>query len=195
MGVDGFEELYSEPRADQPLGGGTWAPTGRQEQVGLQISKGGPRDAETSWHFWHPGRFGVRFGDEGIRRELQAIDPRLDVTWHPLHLRWTVWFRNPQVTFKLCPGWRLLFIVKYPDDSYMPLDERTIAEAWSRNPRAVGNGQQYWDRIVGEIRRDYKAKDKARHDDIEVRGRDQWRYAQIKNLGQGNKYSNHEVGD
>lgn len=142
-----------------------------------------------SWNYFHPGRCDVRFAPEWFRCDLKAIDARLDCVWHPLHERWFVWAKNPRVTYHLCAGWQPLFPVQYPDGSYAPLDQRTLAEAWARSPRAVGRGHEYFKRVEAEITRDKEAYVKQRHQDKADQAGEWYDYRQIKNIGSGSKFA------
>lgn len=189
-------ELYGEYRPDAVTGGEKHA-TGRVDQMSVPINMGKPQGPETSWNFFHPGRADVRLAPLTFRRQLHAIDPRLEVSWHPLHERWVCFFRQDDIKFWMCPGWKRLFMIQYPDGAYMPLDERTLGECWSRSPKVhAGEGRKYFERVVIENMRDQKRKEIRSHEsDLEARARDQWRFAQIKNIGQGNKFANHEAAD
>lgn len=189
-----FEELYSEYRPDAVTGGRRGA-TGRVDDLSIPKATIHHRGPEVSWNFFHPGRVDVRFAPPEFRRQLHAIDPRLEMTWHPMQERWVCWARNERVRFWMCPNWQRLFIVKYPDGGFMPLDARALAEAWTRSPKVQGQGKEFFGRVLDEMRRDYVKQQDARSDEVVQRAKDQWRFAQIKNIGQGNKFANHEAAD
>lgn len=189
-----FEELYGEHRPDGVTGGHRGV-SGKVDQVSMATTPPKVVGPEVSWNFFHPGRVDVVKPPASFQRQLHEVDPRLELTWHPIQQRWVCWARNERVTFWMCKGWQRLFIVKYPDGEYMPLDARTIAEAWTRSPRKMGQGKEMFGRVMDEMRRDYVRKEESHTDDVVQRAKDQWRFAQIKNIGQGNKYTNHEVGN
>lgn len=192
-----IEGLYGEYRPDAPVSGGRWGATGKAEQVGLEINKGQKTDPNWSWNWYHPGRYGVQLAPDAFRSQLHEIDSRLEVVFHPLRQRWVCWFREPTITWWMCKGWKKLFVIKYPDGEFMPLDERTLGEAWTRNPKLYDyKGRQFFERVVVENMRDQMAAEvRERESFVEAVAHDQYRFAQIKNIGQGNKYTNHEVGD
>ncbi len=139
-----------------------------------------PRGPETSWNFFHPGarRCALSRAVGVSRRSSHAIDPAAlpDVVWHAVHERWTVWVKNPRIRHWMCAGWQLLFPVRYPDGSYLPLDARVLATIYDRSPRKWENGRRYFDRIVDEVRRDIEAGQRNRGDCVGQIARDQWRH-------------------
>jgi hypothetical protein len=191
-----FEELYSEPRPG--ISGGSL----KARDLGTvttPITKIKRLDPGTSWSFFHPNRVDARLAPPDFRAQVHAIDPNLEVVWHPLHERWCVWVKNPRVRHHLCPGWQLLFPVRYGDGSYMPLDARTLALIFDRSARKWGNGRQYWDRIQDEIRHDYNARRREHSAVVGQNARDRWDFAQIKVSGcghsSGSKFSTHHSGN
>lgn len=194
-----LNDLYSEPTPveRQQVKGGSWSSTGRSLPVSMSISRGSVRGPELSWNYFHPGRVDARFAPDAFRRRLHEVDERLEVVWHPIHERWVCFVRQPDIKFWMCPGWKRLFIVRYPDESFMPLDERTLGEAWSRHPKLYNyRGRDYFERVVLEHMREQRRTERKDYEsDLEARARDQWRYAQIKNIGSGSKFADHEAAD
>jgi hypothetical protein len=75
----------------------------------------------------------------------------------------------PTITFKLCPGWRLLFVHRGPDGEYLPLDDRLFARLYHASAAKWGSGRQYFDRIASEAARDReKAEKQARQDSLDA---------------------------
>lgn len=195
-----FEDLYSEPRPieHQQITGGALRPIHTRKAigtVGVPIAKPTALGPETSWSYFHPNRVDVLYAPADFRARVRALDPQLDVTWHPIHERWCVWVRNPRIRHWMCPGWQLLFPVKYASGAYMPLDERTLAEIVNRSPRKWGNGRQYFDRVVEELDRDRRRKRSAHDDLVGAIARDRFDACQIKNVGTGSKFSAHHSGN
>lgn len=192
--------LYGEYRPDQPVRGGVLKQRTLPGTYQLPVARRWTTpDRAQSWSFFHPGRCDVRFGPDWFRDQLRAIDPNLDVTWHPVHERWCVWVRNPRITHPMCPGWQLLFPVQYPSGRYLPLDERTIAKVYDRSPRKWGNARIYFDRIEDEILRDRLKVETARKEEVAQSARDHWDFAQIKismaGPSSGSKFATHHAGD
>ncbi len=195
-----MQELYSEYRPDRPVSGGRVrqrALPGSAFSVPVDRPASIPSRAE-SWSYFHPNRVDVRYGPDWFRREIHAIDPKLEVTWHPIHERWLVWARNPLITHWMCPGWQLLFPVQTSDGRYVPLDQRTLAKVYDRSPRKWGSARQYYDRIMDEVRRDYVKKERAHREIVAQNARDGWDFAQIKvsmaGPSSGSKFANHHAG-
>lgn len=198
MGMDDAL-YYSEDRPDRPVRGGTWQGRDLQE-VRVPIAAPQRTGPEWSWRYFHPGRVDARSGPADFCAMLHEIDPRLQVTWHPLYERWLVWCRDSTIRNPMHAGWMLLFPVQYaPSGSYMPLDARTLAKIWDRSPRKHGSGRQYWERIQAEVRRDYARQSQARTDEVQASARAQWDFAQIKvsmcGPSSGSKFTTHHSGN
>lgn len=191
-----MNELYGEYRPDLPVFGGALRQRTLDEGFRLPVHRPFKTpDRSQSWSFFHPNRPDVRYGPAWFRSQLHAIDPNLDVTWHPIHERWLVWARNPQVTHQTSPGWMLLFPVQSTTGRYLPLDERTIAKVYDRSPKKWGNAKAYFDRIEQEILRDRRKAEEARKTDVAAAAGEFWDYAAIKNIGTGSKFCHHHSGN
>lgn len=165
-----------------------------QQQFGVPRAKNENRPAEESVYFWHPGRFGVRFAPGAFRVRLHEIHPKLEVTWHPLKQRWLCWYRDETITYRLCPGWKLVFVVQTSWGDYVPLDERVFAVIHARSGFS-SNGREYFERIAKEIERETESIQRKRESDDEAFRSEYWDYTQIKNIGSGSKFSRHQSGD
>lgn len=193
-----FDGLYAEPGSDaaRHVTGGRLR--GRDAgTVTIPKATRTVKGPETSWSYFHPGRIDAVFAPAAFRAQVHAIDPNLDVVQHPIHERWCVWVKNPRVTHWMCPGWQLLFPVRYADGSFMPLDARTLAMIYDRSPRKWGNARRYFDRIVEEVRHDYEAGQATRAAVVGQVARDQWKHAQIQvgyGPSNGSKFSQHHAG-
>ena len=140
------------------------------------MTKVGPEEMP---HFWYPGLAGVRTPPESFKAELERFDPTLKVTWNPIIERWQVWEPSPKLTYKLCPGWRLLFIHKGPSGEYLPLDDRLFARLYHASRAKWVSGKQYFDRLASEMTRDReKTEAQARQDSLDA-GLDFWKTTQI----------------
>jgi hypothetical protein len=177
--------------------------TGGRLQVGdvgtvtTPITKPKALGPETSWSYFHPGRADARYAPAPFRAEVHAIDPQLDVVWHPVHERWCVWVRNPRITHWICAGWQMLFPVRYPNGDYLPLDSRVLATIYDRSPRKWGNARHYFDRIQDEVRRDQDAAQRQRGEYVGQIARDHYRHCQISvgyGSSNGSKFSQHHAG-
>jgi hypothetical protein len=191
--------LYSEPQTRRYVSGGRLhqrplhtftTPVARPQSLG----------PEHSPYYFNPGRVDRLLAPEDFRRKLHELDPRLEACWHPVLERWQIWFHSPsEVTNPRMKGWKLIFRVEYPDGSYMPLDERTLAKAWDRSGRKWGSMSRYWDRVESEF---WRASHRAHleHKQIvrDIAG-DRYDFAQIKvsmrGKSSGSKFANHHAGD
>lgn len=142
--------------------------------------------------FWHPGRIGVRFAPSDFRRRLQEIDPELDVTWNPIIERWTVWMKKPSLQTPICQGWGLLFVVKEPNNSYRPLDERIFARLYEASTRKWSNAKTYFAAVEREIEREKELKSKRSTQDAIDIAMPSFEHSQIKvgyGKSSGSKFS------
>lgn len=146
---------------------------------------------ESNPRFWNPSQGGVRFAPDDYRAKLHAIDPELDITWDNYNERWNVWVKNPKLAASLNRGWTLLFILRYADGSYMPLDERCLARVYEISAQKWGNGKQYFDAIQREWDRDKEKAELERKQEVNDTSGDYYDFMKIKNIGQGNKFTNH----
>lgn len=199
-----MDDLYSEPTPveHQQIRGGSLRQVRTRKAaapITMPIGRIVPLGPETSWSFFHPNRVGAKPAPAAFAAEVRAIDPNLAVAWHPIHERWCVWVKNPRITHWICAGWQLLFPVKYPDGSYMPLDARTLAEIVNRSPRKWGNGLRYFERVYSEIQREKRAAKQHHSDIVGQNARDRWDFAQIKvsmaGPSSGSKFTTHHSGN
>jgi len=154
---------------------------------------------EESLYFWHPQRFGVKTAPERFRRQLQAIHPDLDATWHPIRERWLVWYRRPRIQHHLCPGWLLLFEAVTSDGDYVPLDARVLAAVYEQSGMKWGSGKHYWSRVEDEAQRAKTQRENKREQYVEDVGSDRWNHTKIQvsmcGPSSGSKFVNHHAGD
>lgn len=199
-----LDDLYSEPVpvAQQQIHGGKLVPVRTRRalpNMAVPIAKPKVLGPETSWSFFHPGRVDARRAPADFRSQVHAIDPNLDVVWHAVHERWCVWVRNPRIRFWMCPGWQMLFVVRYADGSYMPLDTRTLATIFDRSPRKWGNARQYFDRLEAEMHAERRRKKAAHSNEIGAIAREKFDSCQIsvsmRGASNGSKFQKHHSGN
>lgn len=167
----------------------TYGSRGQGEQFGVEIAKPIKKGPEYNIWFWNPGKPIVQRAPEWFRKQVKAIDESLEVTWSPLAERWLVFTRAEHFRTPICAGWRLLFVHHDENRNYLPLDERLLARLYLIDSTRNGGSKAYFDRIVSEYERDQEKKRKDRHQDAIDRAMPYWDHSQIKNIGQGNKFS------
>lgn len=166
----------------------------RQNPVSVPIHKPTIPSPEVSFWYWNPNRVGAGRAPEWFEKKLREFDPELEVTWSPYHERWLVWLRSPRLHSKLCSGWSLLFPVKYPDGSYMPLDERIFHRLYHASAHRWGRGKDYFLAVEREWERDREREQKSRDSNVQHAAGEYYDYMQIKNIGSGSKFANHFAG-
>lgn len=165
------------------------AGTGRTQQFAQQVARPTPKGPETIPWWWNPNNVYATQAPSWFRDKLEALDPNLAVTWNATTARWQLFVRAPKVQHPLCRGWRLLFVHHDGEGGYLPLDERIFARIYAIDARHQGDAKQYFERVVSEMERD-KARAEAAHlqESIDI-AMPHYEYSQIKNIGQGNKFS------
>lgn len=164
---------------------------GLLEEFKQPLARGATPPQESNPRFWNPSRAGVRFAPDEIRNQLHAIDEDLDITWDNYNERWVVWHRNPNLKSALNRGWSLLFILRYADQSYMPLDQRVFARIYEISANRWGNAKKYFDAVEREWERDREKATADRNEDVKHSAGDYYDYMQIKNIGSGSKFATH----
>ena len=140
---------------------GTKKVAGFKTGVGDRSGLLGPEHSD--W-FWNPNRIGAGEAPAWFRAKLKEVDPDgfVDIRWNPLKERWAAFYRKPGFAHPICQGWTLLMKIEYPDGSYMPLDERTLAALYQASGRRWGNGKEYFHAIEREIEREREQRERAR---------------------------------
>ena len=161
----------------------------RRQTFRQPIAKPKKLGPETNPWYWNPGRFGVKLAPPDFRTTLHDFDPDLEVTWNPVDEKWQVWMKAPSFQHPVCQGWKLLFVVKYADGSYMPLDNRTFARLYEASAAKWGNGRQYFNQVVAQMDRDKERREKQRVQDQIDMAMPFFDHSQIKNIGKGSKFS------
>lgn len=170
--------------------------TGRRFRTGgLPLAKPKPLGPEHNPWYWNPNRVGAREAPAWFQEKLRAVDPEreVDIRWNPIKERWVAFYRKPSFAHKLCQGWTLLMIIQYPDGSYMPLDERTLAALYNASVRKWGSGKAYFDAIEREVTRERELKEKARTQEAIDIAMPFYEHSQIKNIGSGSKFSTYHA--
>ena len=78
-----------------------------------------------------------------------------------------------------------MMIVQYPDGSYMPLDERTLAAVFNASARKWGSGRAYFDQVESAVRREQAAKERRQRQDAIDIAMPSFEHSQIKVSGFG----------
>lgn len=142
--------------------------------------------------FWNPNRIGVQFGDKHFTRKLKELGEELEVTWNPITERWQIWSRAPRMQHAICQGWRLLFVHKDTDGSYLPLDERVIARLVYASVLTHSNAKEYFNRVQAEYERDMEKRRAASLQETIDMATPHFDYSQIKvgyGKSNGSKFS------
>ncbi len=163
--------------------------TGRAIEVKQPISRPVPLGPEFNPWFWNPNRGSVKTAPDSFKERLEAVSPTLAVTWNPITERWQVWDRCGRINHPLCQGWRLLFIHKDTDGSYLPLDERLFARLFYASADAHGNAKEYFLRVATEMERDREKAEAASLDNTIQHAMEYFDHSQIKNIGSGSKFA------
>lgn len=165
------------------------------------------------FHYWHPDRDGIEKCPEHIRRQLHRIHPSLACVRPPANApvasrAWAVWYRKPEITHPLSPGWMLFFVWQERTttataetgtvDTLRPLsldDPRLIANIFRFSVFGdVGSAGEHFKRVVKAMQgeRDAATKEDRNHrDDLR---KDYWQSTKIKNIGSGSKFARHHDG-
>ena len=143
---------------------------------------------QNPWYF-HPNRVGVQMAPAWFGKYLDEVGPDLAVTWNPITERWQAFCKAPRIQHPVCQGWRLLFIHKDADGSYMPLDERLVARIFAASAMSSGSAIKYFERIAAEYERDQIKKEARLKQEAIDQAMPYYEYSMIKNIGNGSKFS------
>ena len=170
----------------------------RVNQFRQPVARAKALPPEANPWYWNPSRFGVKFADDDFRRRLkEEMGAELEVTWNPINQRWQVWSQTGTVQHKICSGWRLLFIHNGPDAEYLPLDSRLFARLYSASAVAYGSGKRYFERIVEEMERDKRRREKQATQTTIDLAMPSWEHSQIKvgygSTNNGSKFSTYHA--
>jgi len=145
------------------------------------------------FHYWHPDRPGIELCPAWFAAEVALKSDALRVhrppPGAPTHGHpWLVWYRKPEVTHPLSPGWFLLRI--WWDD----LDSRLLTALDDASARKWGDARQYFDHVAEDLAAAYQAQDRERKGETLDRAFDFREYTKIKNIGRGSKFALHHDG-
>jgi hypothetical protein len=169
-------------------------------QFGVSPDKSHALDPAALKHYWHPDREAVEPCPSQVRTDLTLIHPDLRCVKPPAgapmdHKPWIVWFRNPLVTHRLCPGWSLVLIWESPDSGDpLPLDPRLYANLYMRDPRRFKNGAEYFKGCMDQMQQAEARKKDANSRLTREMSNDVREFNKIKNIGHGSKYALHHDG-
>lgn len=153
-------------------------------------------------HYWHPDREGVERAPDDFMRDLKAIDryDKVRIVRPPPNAptyykrAWLLWYRKPEVTHYLSPGWMMLRDWRSHDGEPLPLDQRVFSYLFSVSAEHFGGAKKYWDHCVEEMKRDKARREKIHTDGTHDRMEDYRQFMQIKSIGAGNKFALHHDG-
>lgn len=92
--------------------------------------------------------------DRVFVKKLKEFDPRLEVVWGRFSNKWRILRNNPS------GAKTLVMVVKNDDDTYRPLDERTLLHLHMHDLHAVGIDAflEYFDQQNDRVKKDLDAK-------------------------------------
>jgi hypothetical protein len=141
--------------------------------------------------YWNPNRIGaVKAPSWYMERVAREFGEDIDIVRNPISERWQVFSRFPKMQHPVCCGWRLLFVHKDVDGSYLPLDERLLMRILATDMTKQGGAKAYFDRIQNEQIRDReRAEKQALQDTIDIATETGWDHSRISTAGRGNKFT------
>lgn len=151
------------------------------------------------YHYWHPDRDGVEPCPAWFARRLTTVHHDLAICRPPgqaptVSRPWLVWYRKPEVTHWISPGWILLFCWQTEDKTPLPLDDRVLANVYSISAMHFGSARAYFDSVVATLLRDKERSQQQDKDLTDAKRRDFFQSMKIKNIGRGNKFALHHDG-
>lgn len=155
------------------------------------------------YHYWYPERDGVEHCPADFAQKVRDIaGDQIAIVRPPARAPvrcrcWLMFYRKPEVTHPLSPGWFLLRAWNdghEPHPKPLPLDNRLLAAMWEASAYKWGNAEAYWKHCVSEMQRDKAIQDKDFSNESMARARDIRAFHKIKNIGPGNKFALHHDG-
>ncbi len=159
----------------------------------LQPSRPTPLGPETNMWYWNPNRPGVKSAPDWFMEKLHDVGEELSCTWNPITERWQVFSRAPRLQHPICSGWKLLFVHETASKEYLPLDERLFARLYAASVMEHGSARRYFERITAEIERDRAKREADRLDETIQMGMEVFNHSQIRNIGNGSKFSTYHA--
>jgi hypothetical protein len=151
----------------------------------VPIAKPNKLGPESNLWFWNPRREPTKRPSESFSEQLASLDPDLRAVWNPVEERWAIWVKSPRFQTPICQGWRLLFIHRAADGSYLPLDELVFARIYTIDSHRVGDARKYFERISSEMDREREQRERQFTQDSIDAAMPSFDYSQIKVAGFG----------
>lgn len=172
-----------------------------------------PLPREALMHYWYPGRDGVEWAPGRVQHKLEKIHRDLAIVRPPANApvasrAWAVWYRKPEVTHPLSPGWMLFFVWQerrnvYTEDkgqvtTLVPLsldDPRLFANIYRFSVFGdFKSARAHFENVVSQMRAEKDARTKADTDRRHDLAKEYWESTKIKNIGSGSKFARHHDG-
>lgn len=176
-----------------------------------------PLDPGALYHFWHPDREGVEHAPADVTRRLLDIGgvdhegrPVLSCcrppAGAPIRCRgWNVFFRKPEITHRLSPGWMLILAWNdgaEPHPRPLAIDNRMYANLHLQSlkggretlGRDFRNAEEYWTGIVQQLKHDKARDEEAQRNYRHDRAEDLRQTYKISTAGRGNRFALHHDG-
>lgn len=155
--------------------------------------------AAALYHFWYPERDGVEPCPRAFDEQLKRVHRDLAICRPPgqaptISHPWLVWYRKPEVTHWLSPGWTMLFCWQTIDKEPLPLDNRVFANLYRISAFEFGSAMKYFESVVKTMKDDKSRASKQDKNDMEDRKKDFLSSRRIKNIGRGSKFALHHDG-
>jgi hypothetical protein len=167
----------------------------------VEVTVGGDPDALPPWYFTPqraPFSPTQSYQDTSqFRERLQVIDPRLDVSWHPLRGRWQLWIKDENIRSEWCAGWRRMMLIEH-DGVFCPLDERVFWAIYATNVDKWGGAKVYFDRVEHERELEARKVEEAFEDETSKWADDWWDHKRPQvgyGHSNGSKVATHDFGD
>jgi len=156
--------------------------------------------------YWIPGRASdpawISAAEAAdFRKKLKEIDKDLELAWHPILGRWQIWYFAPhRVSLPYLQGWLCLTIAHdpredAPDDGFIPLGPKLLAEVYARDMQNFGGAEKYYREAREQFERERRDAEEHASDPIVEHMSEWFDYTKIKNIGQGNKSVRFDSGD
>lgn len=165
----------------------------------MQVTPRVALPAQALYHFWNPDRDGVEPCPKAFDAKLKALHTDLAMCRPPARAPlkshpWLCWYRKPEVTHWLSPGWTLLFCWQEPSLKPLPLDDRVLANLYTISAFRFGGAVGYFDNIVKTLKAERAASEAIDKDRTDSKRKEMMDFWKVKNIGQGNKSALHGDG-
>lgn len=144
-----------------------------------------PPESNPWW--WNPRRFQRGWqAPSDFLIKLARVDSEITVCFNKFTQDWGVWIEKPKINTPTCQGWQLLF--RAP-----ALDERIFHRLYEASARKWGSAREYWRAVEDEMRYEREKYEKKSTEFAVEKATEIYDYSQIKNIGQGNKFSTYHT--